>query len=96
MLTVVTDNDVADLRKRARAAAEMNGPGAHKGPGHEGLHGTGGRHGLQSMQLPPMRAVVEDVDRGARISLTPVDAADVPRLRASIQDRVRDMNSTCE
>lgn len=95
-LTVVTLSDPSDLRVRMRSAAEMRGPGSRQGQGHDGTHATGGQHGLQAMQLPPVRTTVEDVGQGARVLLTAVDAADIPRLREAMRDRVRVMNSGCD
>jgi hypothetical protein len=93
-LTILGPPDrVPELRERARHAAAIHGPGAGFGPGHEGQHGQGDGHGLQAMQLPPMRATVTDVEAGARIVLIPVDATDRARLATRAEDGVRRMNA---
>jgi hypothetical protein len=94
-LTIVSRNNVAEVRTRVRSAAEMRGAGSHQGPGHEGQHGTGDHHGLQGMQLPPARVWVEDVDQGARVLLTATDPAEAPRLRSTVRDRALRMNAGC-
>jgi hypothetical protein len=78
-----------ELRHRARDAAAMYGPGAHRGLGHQGLHGDGEHHGLGLKELsPPVRAVEVDTDDGARIHITPLNAADAVAVRAEVHARV--------
>jgi hypothetical protein len=84
-----------DLRRRARDAAAMHGP-ARQGEGHEGRHAMGGEHGLRPMQLPPSRGEAQDLEGGARIDLTPYDAADLTVLRAKLRDRAHEMMASCE
>ena len=86
---------VDDLRRRARDAAALHGP-ARQGEGHEGRHAMGGEHGLRPMQLPPSRGEEQDLEGGARIDLTPYDAADLPVLRARLRDRAREMMASCD
>lgn len=88
-------NQLDDLRRRARDAAAMRGP-AKQGEGHEGRHAMGANHGLRPMQLPPARGVEQDLEGGARIDLTPYDAADLPALRTKLRERAREMMSSCE
>lgn len=59
------------LRIRARHAAAMHGPGERKGEGHDGRHGMGDSHGLRAMQMPPAHGTEEDLDGGARVTITP-------------------------
>lgn len=85
--------DVDDVRRRARDAAAMYGPGAHRGRGHDGAHGTGQQHGLALDRLG-VPVVVESTDTadGARIVVRPKDPADLPRLREAAgarENRVR-------
>lgn len=86
---------LAELRERARYASALHGTGQKVGEGHEGRHGTGGHHGLKAMQLPPAHAGEEDIENGARITVSPVDARDVDALRAKLKVRAREMMSDC-
>lgn len=82
--------DVHDVRARARDAAAMYGPGAHRGRGHDGAHGDGEHHGLALDRLGvPVDARAEDTAAGARIVVTPKDPADLPTLRRAAADRER-------
>jgi hypothetical protein len=93
-LTFLTTPDKLDeLRERARHAAALHGPGAKMGVGHDGSHAQGGHHGLQGLQLPPSRGLASDVEAGARITLTPIDAADRSALLTKATDGVRRMNA---
>lgn len=89
-LTVDDPAMVVDLRERVVNAAMQHGPGAGAGKGHGGHHGEGGHHGLRAMLLPPSDAKPEDVARGARLTLVPADAADLPILRTKVRERVRE------
>lgn len=84
------------LRRRARDAAAMHGPAQGLGEGHDGRHGTGGNHGLRAMQMPPAYAAEQDLDGGARIDLTPHDAADLQVLRAKLRTRAMELMASCE
>lgn len=90
-LTFTADERVSELRTRARYAAAMYGPGVKAGLGHDGEHAHGGHHGLRSMQLPPYRATVTDVEAGVRMVLVPEDAADRDVLTAKAHDGVQKM-----
>jgi hypothetical protein len=80
--------DVTELRRRAHDSAAMYGPGAHRGLGHEGKHGSGEHHGLGLAQLGvPVRAEVEDTPDGARIVVRPVVATDLETMRKALHDR---------
>lgn len=87
-LVLVAYGDVEELQRRARDAAAMHGPGAHRGLGHEGQHGLGGRHGLGLGRLGVrVRAESEDTVEGARIHVAALDPADITRLRQAIHSR---------
>lgn len=80
--------DVADLRRRAHDAAAMYGPGAHKGVGHDGAHGSGEHHGLGLARLGvPVRAEAADTPEGARIVVRPVAASDLEAMRKALRER---------
>jgi hypothetical protein len=80
--------DVTELRKRARDAAAMYGPGAHRGLGHDGAHGGGEHHGLGLARLGvPVSAVAEDTAEGAKITVVPKVAADLEKMRQALHER---------
>ncbi|MBS2018862.1 MAG: hypothetical protein JST00_38700 [Deltaproteobacteria bacterium] len=88
---------LGELRERAVDAAGYHGPGERVGKGHDGVHGNGGDHGLQISQLPPLRALAENVEGGARITLVPTVAEDLEKLRTKVRARAAAMNaSTCK
>ncbi len=88
---------IGDIRERAVDAAGYHGPGEGYGKGHDGVHGHGGDHGLQISQLPPLRALAENTETGARITLVPTVTADLERLRIKVRERAAAMNaSTCK
>lgn len=95
-LTFTTDvvANVEELRTRARDAAAMHGPGEKVGLGHDGRHGEGGQHGLQTLQLPPVHAAEDDVNEGARIRFVPADQKDLEVLRTKLRARAIQLNST--
>jgi hypothetical protein len=93
-LVFTAEDRVAELRMRVRDAGEQHGTGAKAGAGHEGRHATGGEHGLQPMSLPPMRTEVEEVERGARLRLLPIDPADVDKLRSRVRERAAKMSAS--
>lgn len=95
-LAFVSADKPVELRERVHYAAAQHGPAQKLGLGHDGKHGDGGDHGLQAFQMPPMYAGVEDLDKGARLVLTPVDAADRDALRAKARERAEHMmTSAC-
>lgn len=68
---------------RARDAAAMYGPGAHRGLGHDRIHGGGHRHGLGLDQLGVrVRAEAESTPEGARIIVRPQVATDLEAMRS--------------
>lgn len=97
VLTLRAYGDVNDIRRRARDAAAMYGPGAHRGKGHEGKHGGGEQHGIGLRHLGvPVQAVAEDTADGARIVVRPKDPADLEKMRAALADRERSTRTgTC-
>jgi hypothetical protein len=80
--------EVAELRRRAQDAAAMYGPGAHRGLGHDGVHGGGEKHGLGLAHLGvEVHAEAEDTPDGARITVRPVVASDLERMRKALHER---------
>ncbi len=94
-MTFTSKDKVDELRTRARDSAAMYGP-RKAGQGHDGKHAQGGHHGLQPMQMPPAWASTEDVEGGARIRLSPVDAGDLGALRAKARERAMAMSQSCD
>ena len=103
-VTFTTSPDhAADLRERVHAMADMHNH-HHQGDGMEGMHGdmqhgdmmASGEH--MAMMPPPSRAVVEDVEGGARIVVTPNDPADLERLRSTVRMHAEHMqkSGTCQ
>jgi hypothetical protein len=83
--------DATELRHRARDAAAMYGPGAHRGLGHHGQHGDGKQHGLSLGTLGvQVVAAEEDTPDGARIHVASVDPQEKQRMRAALVARVDD------
>ena len=75
--------NVDEVRRRARAMADMHnqrhGADAAQAP-------SGGQRGMMAgMMPPPSHAVAEDVDGGARISVTPNAPADLEKLRSTMR-----------
>lgn len=94
LVFLTTPEHLDELRERAWYASASHGP-ERLGKGHHGKHGTGGRHGLQPMQLPPASAGVDEIDGGARISFTPADPNDTGVLRAKLEARARELMAGC-
>jgi hypothetical protein len=78
------------------------GPHGQMGPGASGAgHAMGHEHAMghghamgdepDGMHMVPSTARVEDIDRGARIVLTPVDAGKLAELRAHTRERAAHM-----
>jgi hypothetical protein len=90
VLSLHAFGDVEDVRRRARDAAAMYGPGARMGLGHGGAHGKGEQHGLGLVHLGvPVNAMAEDTPEGARIFVWPKRAEDVGKMRAALVERER-------
>jgi len=78
-LTFTTAPDrAAELRIRVHAMGNMHNQR------HAGMGGDE-KMGGKMMMPPPSRAWVEDVDGGARISMTPNDPADLLKLQSSVR-----------
>lgn len=80
--------DVQEVRRRARDAAAMYGPGAHLGAGHDGEHGKGEQHGLGLRHLGvSVEAIAEDTPDGARIIVWPKRREDLEKMRTALAER---------
>lgn len=75
-LVFTTTGDVAALRTKVAAMAEK----------HSAMH-AGGK--VMAM-MPSSRARAEDIDRGARLVLTPEAAADVAAIRAHVHKHAQE------
>jgi hypothetical protein len=78
---------VDELRRRVHAMADMHNQ--HHGSGAAEADGRG----MGGMMPPPSRAAVEDVEGGARVSVTPNNAADLERLRSTVRMHAEHMQS---
>ncbi len=87
VFTFIARDHVDDLRRRVADAANLYGPGAHRGEGHAGLHGRGQKHGLALWELIPVRTTVEPIEGGARLRVTAGDLADLVHLRGELHER---------
>lgn len=91
------EDDVAEIRERAHAAAKLHGPFGRVGRGHDGRHGLGGQHGLRALVLPPARAAAREIAGGARIEIEPLHSRDREVLRERVRERVAFMStSACD
>ena len=92
-ITFTTQGDPAELRAHVRKMGAMHDGMAHMGSGvSDGMMGgSGGMHG--HMAMVPSHAAVDDVDHGARIVLTPDDAAQLAPLREHVHAHVEMMKS---
>jgi hypothetical protein len=98
-LTFVTNTpaEVAELRRRVHAAAEMHNKNhASSSCGDmKGDETMGGMMGSDHMKggtmMPQSRATVADVDKGACMTMTPSTAADLEELRSAINVRAARM-----
>lgn len=94
-VTVVSPTRPDELRQRAAEAAKMHGPLAHRGPGHDGVHGHGKQHGLHlGSTWPPAAARFVAVPGGARLEIVPIDPVNRDLLRTAIRERVVAVAST--
>ncbi len=85
-------------RRHARADAQEEAQGG-TGDGDESAAGSAGSgspdaEGTPAHESAPSRAVVEDIEGGARIDITPNDPADLDQLRTTIRDRVASREET--
>lgn len=93
VLKFTTKGDPTELRQRVFDASAMYGTGKGFGKGHDGKHGEGGHHGLQTMQLPPVTAGSAEIEGGARIHFVPVDPVDVETIRTKLRARATELNT---
>ncbi|HET8539629.1 MAG TPA: hypothetical protein VFL83_07130 [Anaeromyxobacter sp.] len=91
------------MQGEAQGGTTHGGAGAARGGTGSGEMGAGsagsseGSHegtDAHARMPPPSRAVVEDVDGGARLTLTPDDPADLDRLRTAIRAHAEHMQHT--
>ncbi len=105
-VTFTTSSDIAELRKRVAHLAQMHGqPGmgmhapadAGDGHAHGGKPSDASQHqgGMMAggMMMPAATAQSEEVEGGARILLTPQDAADLDKLREHARHMTERMSS---
>jgi len=77
-----TPDQVTELRIRVHAMGNMHNQRHGGVGGGEGM--MGGMKGGK-MTPPPSRAWVDDVENGARISMTPNDSADLQKLQSAVR-----------
>lgn len=93
-LTFTTTDQVAELRSRVHAMAEMHNKHHAAGGMHESMMGGGTGSGNAmggGMMMPPSRAAVVDLDKGASITLTPNDPADLQKLQSAARMHAQKM-----
>jgi hypothetical protein len=84
--------NVDELRLRVRDQARVNGPDRRRGRGHFGEHQGPRTHGLRLWTVGPLGTSVEDVSRGARLTVR-AEPADVVAIRRAIVERVARIES---
>ena len=80
--STTSPEQVADLRSRVRAMADMHNR-HHASGDMSGMQG--GMHGHGGMMPPPSTASVEDTDAGARLMVTPKDPAQLAQLQSAVR-----------
>lgn len=90
---------MADRYERRHASGQAGTMPEGDSSGDESGAGSAGSGSADADQMPtpapaPSRAVVEDVEGGARVTVTPNDPADLEHLRSSIRERVAYMQDT--
>jgi hypothetical protein len=98
-LTFTTTDQVAELRSRVHAMAEMRNKHHAAGGMHESMRGGGTGSGKamgggmmgDGMMMPPSNATVVDLDKGASITLTPNDPADLQKLQSAARMHAQKM-----
>jgi hypothetical protein len=102
-MTFATTGDVAELRRRVGVMGEHMNAAPTGSSGGMGMHGmtTGADGGMGMMgsgtmggMMPAVRAEVEDVDKGARLKITPVDASKIGDVRQHMKQPVQMMNQS--
>ncbi len=94
VLSFASRDKTDELRERVTDAAAQHGPGTGYGKGHDGVHGTGGEHGLMAYQMPPSRMLAERTEDGARLTIIPNVSSDLETLRAKVRERAAAMSAT--
>jgi hypothetical protein len=95
-MTFTTTGDVAQLRQRVHAMAEMHEHmmgGGMMGSGGMMMGSGGMMMGSGGMMMVPSTARAEDADRGARIVLTPKDPSQLSELRSHVHAHAAQMAS---
>ncbi len=95
--TTTSPDQVEELRSRVHGLADMHNRQEHgrmsmRGRTGAGSAGAGG--GEQGSGMMGSRAVVEDVDGGARVTVTASDPAEAGRLRKAVRARADHMRRT--
>jgi hypothetical protein len=89
-MTFTTTGDVSALQQRV-----------HKMADHMSVHSGGGMHGMMGgleggstlgRMMPAMHAKAEDIDRGARVEVTPDDPAKLGEMREVMHKHAQQMN----
>ena len=101
-LTFTTTDQVAELRSRVHAMAEMHNKHHAAGGMHQGMMGRGTGSGKamgggmmgEGMMMPASRAMVVDLDKGASIMLTPDDPADLQKLQSAARMHAQKMQQS--
>jgi len=99
-LTFTTTDQVAELRSRVHAMAEMHNQHHAAGGTHEGMMGggTGGMMGsgkaMSGTMMPPSHATVVDLENGASITLTPNAPADLQELQSAVRMHAQRMQQS--
>ncbi len=98
LVFTTSPDQAAALREKVHATADMHnrhhasGDAGHGGMGGMMGHGGMGAGGMEGMQMPPpSRAAVEDLPDGARILVTPNDAANLQRLQSTVRKHAEHM-----
>lgn len=88
--STTSPDQVAELRTRVRAMADMHNQHHASGGMHQGMHESGGTMSgggaMADMPMPPpSTATVEDSDAGASLILTPKDPAQMAQLQSAVR-----------
>lgn len=86
--TVPKQGSVDELRDRVKNVAAQHGAGAHKGPGHDGEHGTGEGHGFHFSEMPPVETSFQPIDGGAKLHVLANESADVRAVQERMWNRM--------
>lgn len=93
-MVFTTTGDVSELRQRVHHMAEMHDQ--MSGNNAAGMDADGDRHKHMMANVVPSTANAQDIDRGARITLTPKDPSKLADLRAHAREHAARMaNGQC-